>query len=108
MDMISIDDLKPGKLLVGRNSTGERWVFQIISPLLELKTSFNVDVIRGSNYYFKSKYRYFLEQDTYLTKEELLKNNNYIPYWRKPRINEIFDWYILQFENEMYAQEQNP
>ena len=41
-------------------------------------------------------------------KKELLKNNNYLPYWRKPRINEIFDWYILKFENEMYNQEQNP
>ena len=105
--MISFDDIKPGKLLVGVNAN-VRNVFQIFSPLLELKTSFNVEVIRGTNYFFKSKYRYFLKQDTYFTKENLLKNNNYLPYLRKPRINEIFDWYILKFENEMYTQEQNP
>lgn len=104
--MISIDDIKPGKLLVIRNI--RRCVIQIISPLQELKTIFNVDIIGENNYQNNSKYRNFWGQNIYFKKKELLKNNNYLPYWRKPRINEIFDWYILKFENEMYTQEQNP
>lgn len=106
MDMISIDNIKPGKLLVVKNV--RRSVIQIISPLQELKTMFNVDIIGENNYQNNSKYRNFWGQNIYFRKKELLKNNNYVPWLKKPRINEIFDWYILRFENEMYIQEQNP
>ena len=105
--MISFDDIKPGKLLVWVNAN-VRNVFQIISPPQELKTRFNVDILRENIWPNNSKYRNFWGQNIYFMKKELLKNNNYLPYWRKPRINEIFDWYILKFENEMYTQEQNP
>ena len=108
--MISIDDIKPGKLLAGGITfvRRRREIFQIISPLQDLKTTFKVNVLRGNYYTNNSKYRYFFEQENYFTKKELLKNNNYIPWLKKPRINEIFAWYILKFENEMYTQEQNP
>ena len=105
--MISFDDIKPGKLLVWVNAN-VRNVFQIISPPQELKTRFNVDILGENIWPNNSKYRNFWGQNIYFMKKELLKNNNYLPYWRKPRINEIFDWYILRFENEMYTQEQNP
>lgn len=104
--MISFNDIKPGKLFVIR--TTRRCVIQITSPLQELKTIFNVDIIGEDIYQNNSKYRNFWGQNIYFKKKELVKNNNYLPYWRKPRINEIFDWYILKFENEMYTQEQNP
>lgn len=108
MDMINLDDIKPGKLLVGKTAVVRRRVFQIISPLQELKTRFNIDVI-GENYYLNnSKYRFWRRQSIGIMKEDLLKSNNYLPWFKKPRINEIFDWYILRFENEMYTQEQNP
>ena len=106
--MISFDDIKPGKLLVGGNTAGRRRVFQINSSLQERETCFKVDIIKEDNYPNNSKYRNFWEQNIYLTKKELLKNNNYLPFLKKPRINEIFDWYILRFENKMYTQEQNP
>ena len=105
--MISFDDIKPGKLLV-RVNANVRSVVQIISPLQELKTRFNVDILGENRWPNNSKYRNFWGKNIYFMKKELLKNNNYLPYWRKPRINEIFDWYILRFENEMYIQEQNP
>lgn len=105
MVVISLDDIKPGKLLVVKNT--RRSVIQIASPLQELKTRYNVIIIGENNYPNNSKYRNFWGQNIYFMKKELLKNNNYLPYWRKPRINEIFDWYILKFENEMYNQEQN-
>ena len=108
MNMISFDDIKPGKLLVGENTLVRRRVFQIISPLQELNTRYNVGII-GENYYSNnSEYRNFWKQNIGIMKEDLLKNNNYLPWFKKPRINEIFDWYILRFENEMYTQEQNP
>lgn len=108
MNMISFDDIKPGKLLVGKTATGRRRVFQINSPLQERETRFNVDIIGEKLYPNNSKYRNFRGQNIYLMKKDLLKDNNYLPWFKKPRINEIFDWYILRFENKMYIQEQNP
>ena len=57
--MINFDDIKPGKLLVGVNAN-VRSVFQIISPLQELKTRFNVDILRENRWPNNSKYRNFL------------------------------------------------
>ena len=114
--MISFDDIKPGKLLVVINAFlgRRRIVYQIISPLRKYKLGYNnkthINVtIERIGYHPDPKYKKFRKLDLCFGKEELLRNNNCLPSWlKKPRINEIFNWYILKFENEMYNQEQNP
>ena len=108
--MISLDDIKPGKLLVEVNAFRRRIVFQIISPLRERKLGYvNKTHINVTIGYPDPKYKNFRKRNLCFEEEELLRNNNCLPPWlKKPRINEIFDWYILRFENEMYIQEQNP
>ena len=94
MNRINFDDIKPGRKLwvLGKMLVGKRIVFQINSYPQELETEFAIKIIRVG--FSCSKYRNFIKRWYYFTKEDLLG-------WSKPRINEIFDWYILKFENKV-------
>ena len=102
--MISFDDIKPGKLLVlGEMLIGKRTTIQINSYPQELETEFTVEIIREEKFSYSNKYRNIKKQRIYLTRKDLLKNNKNqsLIGWRKPRINEIFDWNNLKFVNKM-------
>lgn len=95
--MISINDIKSGKILVEVNAFRRRHVIQLTSPLRKRKLRYvnktHIDVTIEE---IDPKRRNFRKRNLCFEEEELLRNNNCLPPWfKKPRINEIFDWYIL-------------
>ena len=92
--MINFDDIKPGNLLYFNG------LLINIDKIFGKKKIISIN-FRAGYKSVSSRYRHIWENGTSINEKDL-------NLARKARINEIFNWYILKFENEMYNQEQNP
>ena len=88
MDIISFDDIKPGNLIYFNG------LLINIDKIFGKKKITSVN-FRAGYKSVSSRYRYIWESGTSIKKKDL-------NLARKARINEIFDWYILKFENDLY------
>ena len=88
MNMINIDDIKPGKLIYFKG------LLINIDKIFRKKKITSVN-FRAGYKSISSRYRYIWENGTSIEEKDL-------NLARKARINEIFDWYILKFENDLY------
>lgn len=94
MDMISFDDLKPGKFYINKRSNSHL-IFQIIKPPCKTEDLIHIHFIScytKINGFGKAFYKDFAG----ITEDS-------VKFIRKARINEIFCWYTFKIESKIFS-----